>query len=104
MNTAAKTVSWGRLKRRAFSLGAVKAFDKATHFLLPVVLTRCLAAATFGEYRLLWLIVGTVMTVATLNMAGGRVFFLPRWDARGKRRCSPRSPLFLGGRGPGRGA
>ena len=95
MNTAAKAVSWGRLKRRAFSLGAVKAFDKATHFLLPVVLTRCLDAATFGEYRLLWLIVGTLMTAATLNMAGGLYYFVPRSDARGKRLYIHQTMLFL---------
>ena len=99
MNTAAKAVSWGRLKRRAFSLGAVKAFDKATHFLLPVVLTRCLDAATFGEYRLLWLIVGTVMTLATLNMAGGLFFFVPRSDARGKRLYIHHTMLFLAASG-----
>jgi len=99
MNTAAKTVSWGRLKRRAFSLGAVKAFDKATHFLLPVVLTRCLDAATFGEYRLLWLIVGTVMTAATLNMSGGLFFFVPRSDARGKRLYIHQTMLFLAASG-----
>jgi O-antigen/teichoic acid export membrane protein len=99
MNTTAKAVSWGRLKRRAFSLGAVKAFDKATHFLLPVVLTRCLDAATFGEYRLLWLIVGTVMTVATLNMSGGLFFFVPRSDARGKRLYIHQTMLFLAASG-----
>ncbi len=99
MNTAAKAVSWGRLKRRAFSLGAVKAFDQATHFLLPVVLTRCLDAATFGEYRLLWLIVGTVMTLATLNMAGGLFFFLPRSDTRGKRLYIHQTMLYLAASG-----
>jgi O-antigen/teichoic acid export membrane protein len=99
MNTAAKAVSWSRLKRRAFSLGAVKAFDQATHFLLPVVLTRSLDAATFGEYRLLWLIVGTLMTVATLNMAGGLFFFVPRSDARGKRLYIHQTMLFLAASG-----
>ena len=48
MNTAAKAVSLSRLKRRAFSLGVVKAFDQALQFLLPILLVRCLDAATFG--------------------------------------------------------
>ena len=95
MNTAAKAISWNGLKRRALSLGAVKAFDHATHFLLPIVLTRCLDAATFGEYRLLWLVVGTVMTIATLNMAGGLFYFVPRSDARGKRLYIHQTMLFL---------
>jgi O-antigen/teichoic acid export membrane protein len=92
---AAKAMSWSRLKRRALSLGAVKGFDHAMHFLLPVVLTRCLDAATFGEYRLLWLVVGTVMTVATLNMPGGLFYFLPRSDARQRRLYVHQTILFL---------
>ena len=78
MSTAAKAISLQRLKRRALSLGTVKVFDQAINFLLPVVLVRCLDTATFGEYRLLWLAVGTVMAVATLNMGGSLFFFLPR--------------------------
>src|SRR5262245_31510110 len=85
MTAATKAISWRGLKRRAFSLGAVKAFDHAMQFLLPVVLVRCLDTATFGEYRLLWLIVGTLIGVGTLNMGGGLYFFVPRSDAQGKR-------------------
>jgi O-antigen/teichoic acid export membrane protein len=66
------------LKRRAAWLGAAKAFETATQFLVPVVLARCLDAATFGEYRLLWLIVGTVMALAPLNMPHSLFYFLPR--------------------------
>ena len=99
MNGAAKAVSWSRLKRRALSLGAVKAFDHAMHFLLPVVLTRCLDAATFGEYRLLWLMVGTVMTLATLNMPGGLFYFVPRSEARERRLYVHQAILFLAASG-----
>ena len=53
MTAASKAIAAGGLKRRALSLGMVKAFDQAMQFLLPVVLVRCLDAATFGEYRLL---------------------------------------------------
>ena len=49
MNTAAKAVSWRGLKRRALSLGAVKTFDHAMQFLLPVLLARCLDAASTLE-------------------------------------------------------
>src|SRR5688500_7656947 len=95
MNTAAKAISLHGLKRRALSLGAVKTFDHAMQFLLPVVLVRCLDAATFGEYRLLWLAVGTVMAFATLNMPGALYFFLPRSDARQKRLYVHHTLLFL---------
>jgi O-antigen/teichoic acid export membrane protein len=83
------------LKRRALSLGAVKLFDHAMQFVLPVVLVRCLDSANFGEYRLLWLAVGTVMAVATLNMIGQLYYFVPRSDARGKRLHVNQTLLFL---------
>src|SRR5262249_19962769 len=81
MSSASGTVSLSRLKRRALSIGAVKAFDHAMQFLLPLVLVRCLDTATFGEYRLLWLAVGTIMSFATLNMCGTLYYFVPRSDA-----------------------
>lgn len=95
MSTAAKAISTQRLKRRALSLGAVKAFDHLLQFLLPVVLVRCLDTATFGEYRLLWLAVGTVLAVATLNMPGSLYYFLPRSDAAKKRLYVHHTLIFL---------
>lgn len=92
------------LKSRAFSLGALSAFDHAMQFVLPVILVRCLDTATFGEYRLLWLVVGTVMAVATLNMGGGLYFFLPRSDARRKRLYINQTLLFLAAAGLACGA
>jgi O-antigen/teichoic acid export membrane protein len=85
MSSAAKAIAWHGLKRRALSLGAMKAFDNAMQFLLPVVLVRALDSATFGEYRLLWLAVATVMGLATLNIYGSLYFFVPRSDAEHKR-------------------
>src|SRR5213075_1878739 len=83
------------LKRRALSLGMVKAFDQAMQFLLPIVLVRCLDAHTFGEYRLLWLAVGTVMALSTLNMGGVLFYFLPRADARKRRLYVHQTLLYL---------
>ena len=65
MTASAKAIAFRRLTRRALSIGVIKASDKASQFLLPVILVRCLDTATFGEYRLLWLLVGTVLTLAT---------------------------------------
>ena len=95
MTAAAKAIAFRRLTRRALSLGVVKAFDKAMQFLLPVVLVRCLDTATFGEYRLLWLLVGTVMTLATLNMSSGLALFLPRAEPARKRLYVHQTILFL---------
>ena len=99
MTAASKAIASHGLKRRALSLGMIKAFDQAMQFLLPVVLVRCLDAATFGEYRLLWLIVGTLIGVATLNMAGTLFFFLPRSDPGRKRLYVHQTMLFLAATG-----
>lgn len=84
-----------RLGHRALSLGAANAFDFAIQFLLPVVLTRCLDPAAFGEYRLLWLVAGTVIAVATLCMPGSLYYYLPRSDATQKRMYVNQTMLFL---------
>ena len=99
MSAAAKALAFRRLTRRALSIGAIKASDKAMQFALPVVLTRCLDTATFGEYRLLWLLVGSVMAVATLNMPGGLNYFLPRSDAPRRRLYVHQTLLFLAASG-----
>jgi O-antigen/teichoic acid export membrane protein len=99
MSAAAKALGFRRLTRRALSIGAIKASDKAMQFALPVVLTRCLDTATFGEYRLLWLLVGSVMALATLNMPGGLNYFLPRSDAPRRRLYVHQTMLFLAASG-----
>lgn len=96
MTAASKAISAHGLKRRALSLGMVKAFDQAMQFLLPIVLVRCLDSATFGEYRLLWLAVGTLIAVGTLNMAGTLYYFLPRSEPEKKRLYVHQTMLFLG--------
>ena len=73
------------LGRRALSLGAANAFDYAFQFLLPVVLVRCLDTVAFGQYRLLWLAVGTVMAIVTMAMPGSLYYFLPRSEGATKR-------------------
>src|SRR5258708_36892959 len=72
------------LERRAISLGTANAIDYALQFLLPVVLTRALDTQSFGEYRLLWLAVGTAL-LTPLFMPESLYYFLPR-SAREARR------------------
>jgi O-antigen/teichoic acid export membrane protein len=84
-----------RLVRRALTLGAANAFDYAMQFLLPVVLVRCLDATAFGQYRLLWLAVGTVMAFAPAVMQGSLYYFLPRSDGATKRLYINQTLLFL---------
>jgi O-antigen/teichoic acid export membrane protein len=72
------------LERRAISLGSANAIDYALQFLLPIVLTRALDAQSFGEYRLLWLAVGTALLVP-LFMPESLYYFLPRSTREAKR-------------------
>jgi len=60
-----------------------------------MVLARCLDSATFGEYRLLWLAIGTVMALAPLNMPHSLFFFLPRSSPPQKRLYVHQVILFL---------
>lgn len=99
MSVAAKVIAAHGLARRAFSLGAVKAFDNAMQFLLPVVLVRCLDSATFGEYRLLWLAVGTLLAFATFGMPAALYYFLPRSDASLRRLYVHQTVLFVAATG-----
>ena len=92
---ATETPSVYRLGRRALSLGVAKAFDFAIQFLLPVVLVRFLDAEAFGQYRLLWLAVGTVMAIATMDMQAGLYYFLPRSDVPTKRLYINQTLVFL---------
>ena len=87
------------LARRALSLGAANAFEYAIQFLLPVVLVRCLAPEVFGEYRLLWLAVGTVMAVVTQAMPGCLYYYLPRSDETTRRLYINQTLLFLAAAG-----
>jgi O-antigen/teichoic acid export membrane protein len=95
VSSATNALSLHRLKRRALSLGAVNAFDHAIQFVLPVLLVRCLDPAIFGEYRLLWLAIGTVMTFATLNMCATLYYFIPRSEPCRKRLYAYQTLLFL---------
>jgi O-antigen/teichoic acid export membrane protein len=84
-----------RLWRRALSLGAANAFDYGLQFLLPLVLVRCLDTVAFGQYRLLWLAVGTVTALATLAMPPSLYYFLPRSDQATRRLYINQTLLFL---------
>jgi O-antigen/teichoic acid export membrane protein len=85
----------GVLRRRALFLGGANALDYALQFLLPVVLARSLDAQAFGEYRLLWLAVITIMAVAPLAMPQSLYYFLPRSDAAAKRLYVHQTILYL---------
>jgi O-antigen/teichoic acid export membrane protein len=84
-----------RLGRRALTLGAANVIDFGLQFLLPVVLVRYLEPTAFGEYRLLWLVAGTVLAVASMAMPHSLYYFLPRSDAAAKRLYVNQTLVFL---------
>ena len=87
--------SFGLLQRRAFLLGSANALDYAIQFLLPVVLVRSLSAESFGQYRLIWLVVMTVMAVVPMAMPHSLYYFLPRSDALAKRLYIHQTLLYM---------
>src|SRR5512141_1410800 len=87
------------LERRALSLGTANAIDYALQFLLPMVLTRTLDPHSFGQYRLLWLAVSTLMLVAPMCMAPSLYYFLPRSDRPTQRLYINQTLIFLVGAG-----
>jgi O-antigen/teichoic acid export membrane protein len=87
------------LERRALSLGTANALDFALQFMLPIVLTRTLDAQAFGEYRLLWLAVATLMLVTPMCMAPSLYYFLPRSDRPTQRLYINQTLIFLVGAG-----
>jgi O-antigen/teichoic acid export membrane protein len=89
------TASTANLERRAMSLGTAYALDYGMQFLLPVVLTRALDAQSFGQYRLIWLAVMTLLTIMPMCMPQSLYYFLPRSDAARKRLYLNQCLVFL---------
>ena len=87
------------LARRALSLGSANAIDYALQFLLPIVLTRTIDPASFGQYRLLWLAVNTLMLIMPMCMAPSLYYFLPRSDRPTQRVYINQTLIFLAGAG-----
>jgi O-antigen/teichoic acid export membrane protein len=90
MNATAAT-----LERRALSLGTANAIDYALQFMLPMVLTRTLDPHSFGEYRLLWLAVSTLMMVTPMCMPPSLYYFLPRSDRPTQRLYINQTLIFM---------
>ncbi len=83
------------LERRALSLGTAYALDYGLQFILPVVLTRALDPHAFGEYRLLWLAMSTLLVIMPMCMPQSLYYFLPRTDERGRRLFLNQCLIFL---------
>ena len=89
------SIGQASLERRAVTLGTANAIDYALQFLLPIVLTRALDAQSFGEYRLLWLGVSTLLVMVPMFMSESLYYFLPRSDAETRRLYVHQTLLWL---------
>jgi O-antigen/teichoic acid export membrane protein len=70
------------LRRSALGLAAAGGIEYGLQLAIPVILVRSLDAETFGYYRFLWLMAGTVLAVAPLFMPQALFYFLPRNQGR----------------------
>ena len=87
------------LTQRVLSLSVAQGVDYGVQLLLPIVLARCLDTAEFGQYRLLWLVVGTVLALANLSMPSSLFYFLPRSDRATQRLYVNQTLIFLAAAG-----
>ena len=77
------------------SLGTAFALDYGLQFLLPVVLTRALDPHSFGEYRLLWLGISTLLMITPMCMPQTLYYFLPRSDSEKQRLYLNQCLIFM---------
>jgi O-antigen/teichoic acid export membrane protein len=68
-------------------------------FLLPVILVRFLTPEAFGQYRMLWLAIMTMMMIVPLSMPQSLYFFMPRGNAVTQRIHARITLLYLAGAG-----
>lgn len=59
-------------------LAAAGAIEFGLQAILPMLLVRRLEPSTFGQYRLLWLIANTALSIAPAFMPSSLFYFLPR--------------------------
>jgi len=66
------------LKKDVLSVGGANAIDYLLKFLIPILVVRSISEEDFAGYRMVWLVVGTIMAFATLSVASSLPYFLPR--------------------------
>lgn len=66
------------LRAGVLGLGFAGAVEYATQLLVPVVLVRTLSVSEFGEYRILWMLLGTALALFPLFIPNTLFYFVPR--------------------------
>lgn len=89
----------GGLRRSASWLAVAGAVEYGLQFAMPVILVRCLDETTFGQYRLLWLLAGTMLAIAPAFMPQSLFYFLARAEAGQKQQVIGNVLIYLIGAG-----
>lgn len=85
------------LRRAAVKLALAGGVEYGLQAVVPAVLVRCLDMTAFGQYRLLWLLAATSLSLATCFIPQSLFYFLPRTEtASQKSALLGNSVLFLG--------
>lgn len=87
------------LARSTVLLTLSAAVEFGLAFAIPMVFVRHLDPATFGAYRLLWLMAGTAMGLAPAFMPQSLFYFLPRAAAAQQRAFIGNTLAYLAGAG-----
>ncbi len=66
------------LRRDVLSTSVANTLDYALQFILPIVIARSLIPDDFAGYRMVWLVIGSLMGFATLQIPQSLSYFLPR--------------------------
>lgn len=83
------------MRRSVLTLGAVSALDMVSQFVLPIILARQLSTQAFGDYRALWLIVGTAIATLPLQVPQSLFYFLPRTEGRARSEYMVQAMVFM---------
>jgi O-antigen/teichoic acid export membrane protein len=68
------------LRKSAFLLALSGGIEYGLQLIIPIILVRYIDPATFGQYRFLWIMSGTVLAFAPAFMPQALFYFLPRAD------------------------
>jgi len=83
------------LRNSAALLGAAGGIEFLLQMAIPILLARVLDEVAFAQYRLLWLLAGTVLAISTMFMPQSLFYFLNRADAHERRACVGNVLAFL---------
>lgn len=85
------------LRRAAIKLALAGGVEYGLQAVVPAVLVRCLDITAFGQYRLLWLLAATALSLAPCFIPQSLFYFLPRAETPvRKATILGNSLLFLG--------